>query len=162
MRRQVNCKHQPNTVTEIREEVSRFEKDAFLKLGSRPKKLINPDNLDTVLDQKEASHIKWHAQNNWRISPDHVVFLGPKPILVKPDEVQNLPVDCSSNAPYIFVEGFGVLESNVITRGQRAQLRCYYDILIRQKDYENLSILSEQQIYELINWDAEKYRQSKI
>ncbi|MBU3578651.1 class II aldolase [Polynucleobacter sp. 73C-SIWE] len=107
---------------------------------------INPTLLDMV-------------KTSWALYPDHVVFLGSEPILVRAENINDLLVGSSLNSPYIFVEGLGVLESIAVTKGQKAQLRCYYDTLIRQPNPRNLSTLTKQQIYELLNWDAEKYRQ---
>jgi hypothetical protein len=39
-------------------------------------------------------------------------------------------------------------------------LRCYYDVLVRQSVCGKLRPLTSQQVEELLNWDAEKYRQS--
>jgi len=47
-----------------------------------------------------------------------------------------------------------------LNEAKKAQLRCYAEILVRQPPGVALSILSLEQIDELLNWDAEKYRQS--
>lgn len=142
-----------NTVTEIREEVSRFEKDAFLKLGSRPIKLINPDNLDTVLDQKEASHIKWHAQNNWRISPDHVVFLG---ISAPPGLVQQL--SGATTVREILLRVFPDLKQ---IGPQEEQLLWFLNVA-QLLPLSPLPTLDEEEATTLISWEAEKHRVKSV
>jgi rhamnose utilization protein RhaD (predicted bifunctional aldolase and dehydrogenase) len=61
---------------------------------------------------------------------------------------------------FIFDLGTGVYESKMVTTAQKVQLRCYYDVLIRQPVTEKLLTLSPDSIAELLNWDAEKYRKS--
>ena len=142
-----------NTVTEIREEVFRFENDAFLKLGTRPIKLIKPDNLDTVFDQKEASHIKWHAENNWRISPDHVVFLGTSAPL---GLIQQL-----SGATTVRNILQRVFPDRNHLRPQEEQLLWFLNVaqLLPQLP---LPTLDEQEARELISWGAEQHRVKSV
>jgi len=94
----------------------------------------------------------------WALYPDHVVFLGPKPIVVEIENVSSLDFQKGYKPPFIFVKEFGVFEIEYVTKAQKAQLRCYHDVLIRLQSPENLKVLSQQQIQELLNWDAEKYR----
>lgn len=82
--------------------------------------------------------------------PDHVVFLGP----ALP------PKDHEGNPPVIVVEGVGVLIRDDATPSQRAMLRCLSDLLSRlPADWATSPIGAEAEA-ELLNWDAEKYRQA--
>jgi ribulose-5-phosphate 4-epimerase/fuculose-1-phosphate aldolase len=65
-----------NSVGELSYAVRRFETQATLLLGGGLGLAIHPDNLDLDLDAQELDHVQWHATRNWRIAPDHVVFLG--------------------------------------------------------------------------------------
>ena len=62
--------------------------------------------------------------------------------------------------PFIFVIDKGVYESVSATKAHKAQLRCYYDVVIRQKISDKLHSLNKGQVVELLDWDAEKYRKN--
>ena len=102
-------------------------------------------------------------RHEWALYPDHVVFLGAQPVILENAfTLIDLDGAVSSKAPFIFsIEG-GVYESIESTAAQKAQLRCYFDIVIRQDSKEKLSTLNMLQISELLDWDAERYRQSLI
>ena len=82
--------------------------------------------------------------------PDHVVFLGPA-----------LPLDeHDGRPPAILRPGQGVLLRTDATASQRAMLRCLSDLLARLPlDWTPEPIGPEAEA-ELLNWDAEKYRQA--
>lgn len=95
----------------------------------------------------------------WALYPDHVVFLGSNATQIsRSADPAELDFALSQRPPFIFVGGHGVYQSNSATKAQQAQLRCYYEVLIRQAPNANLAALSARQINELLNWDAEKYR----
>lgn len=60
----------------------------------------------------------------------------------------------------IIVPGRGVLVRNNFSAGQHAMLACYADVALRIKDASQVAPLTAEQIGDLLNWDAEKYRQS--
>jgi rhamnose utilization protein RhaD (predicted bifunctional aldolase and dehydrogenase) len=82
--------------------------------------------------------------------PDHVVFLGP-----------SLPLkDHDGTPPAIVRKGVGILIRNDATPSQQAMLRCLSDLLSRlPTDWSPRPIGAEAEA-ELLNWDAEKYRQA--
>lgn len=82
--------------------------------------------------------------------PDHVVFLGPA-----------LPSsDNADNPPAILIEGEGVALRQGATSSQRAMLMCLSDLLSRlPAEWDPIAIGSQAEA-ELLNWDAEKYRQA--
>lgn len=97
------------------------------------------------------------ANDSWAMYPDHVVFLGDKaPIYIGDssflDDRKKLPV-C------IIFEKKGVLMHKGITRSQEIMLHCYVDVLSRIQNPDHVNTLSIEQIADLLNWDAEKYRQ---
>ena len=61
---------------------------------------------------------------------------------------------------FIFCKGVGTFQHASVTRAQIDQLNCFFDVAIRQRDYSKIIKLSEEDIAELLNWDAEKYRLS--
>jgi len=82
--------------------------------------------------------------------PDHVVFLGPA-----------LPaVDTVANPPAILISGIGVALRRGATPSQNAMLLCLSDLMSRlPEDWSPIAIGPTAEA-ELLNWDAEKYRQA--
>ena len=82
--------------------------------------------------------------------PDHVVFLGP-----------GLPVQDHDGAPPALVlPEDGVLIRDHATSSQRAMLRCISDVLARVPNGWSMNPIGADAEAELLNWDAEKYRQA--
>ena len=97
-------------------------------------------------------------KESWSLYPDHIVFLGAKAFIL--ERVEDLSIFNShySLPCFIFAIGIGVFESSATTKTQKEQLLCYYDVLTRQTISDELTSLSEFEISELLNWEAEKYR----
>ncbi|VEB38805.1 short chain dehydrogenase [Legionella sainthelensi] len=99
------------------------------------------------------------VQDSWALYPDHVVFLGPKPYVFSNwDEFRQTTRMTQELPELIFIKNKGVFVFGTISRAKRAQLRCYYDVLSRQTLETNLKPLSNAQVDDILNWDAEKYR----
>ena len=82
--------------------------------------------------------------------PDHVVFLGPA-----------LPrKDHAAAPPALLIDGQGVALRTTATDSQRAMLRCLSDVLSRVPDDWTPTPIGAEAEAELLNWDAEKYRQA--
>ncbi|MEL7106538.1 MAG: class II aldolase/adducin family protein [Pseudomonadota bacterium] len=82
--------------------------------------------------------------------PDHVVFLGPA-----------LPArDHDGAPPAIVLEGAGVALRHGATPSQQAMLKCLSDVLSRVPADWSLDPIGPDAEAELLNWDAEKYRQA--
>lgn len=82
--------------------------------------------------------------------PDHVVFLGPA-----------LPVaDHAGKPSAVLVSGTGVALRWGATSAQRAMLRCLGDVLTRLPDGWQPEPIGPEAEAELLDWDAEKYRQA--
>lgn len=115
----------------------------------------NPCLHNFVLDKKLLQYVK----KNWAIFPDHVVFVGGRPCIYP-----NWDKFIQSNEKplLIFIKGEGVFHLKSIKQNEIEQLNCYFDVICRQDFNKNLSVLTQKQISELINWDAEIYRQSLI
>ncbi len=43
-------------------------------------------------------------------------------------------------------------------KAKQVQLRCYFDVIARQKPHSPMRVVTDIQIAELLNWDAEQYR----
>ncbi|MCU0820823.1 MAG: class II aldolase/adducin family protein [Beijerinckiaceae bacterium] len=82
--------------------------------------------------------------------PDHVVFLGSGLPLFDPERSQ----------PAAIIARKGVVASLSATPAQRAMARCLADVLSRVPPDWQIDMLSAEAEAELLNWDAEKYRQA--
>ena len=100
-------------------------------------------------------------EKDWALYPDHVVFLGAAPVCVR-DEAEFLQAfpDAAQWPEILFLQARGVLAKRGLGLATLLQLRCYYDVLARQAETVPLHVLTPEQIAELLNWDAEKYRMS--
>ena len=58
----------------------------------------------------------------------------------------------------LFIKDIGVYVAPNFNLAKEAQLRCYYDVISRIKNKQDLNILSNECINELLDWDLEKYR----
>ena len=82
--------------------------------------------------------------------PDHVVFLGPA-----------LPAaDHEGTPPALLIEGTGIALREAATPSQRAMLRCLSDLLARLPEDWTPEAIGPDAEAELLDWDAEKYRQA--
>ncbi len=100
--------------------------------------------------------------SDWALYPDHVVFLGAKAYTYENFEAYHKnKYQQYLSADLIFIRGAGVYTKPSFTKAQSAQLKAYYHVLIRIKQNETIARLSNQNICELINWDAEHYRIAK-
>lgn len=81
--------------------------------------------------------------------PDHVVFLGPR-----------LPMVANESVPAFIVDGVGIQIKQNATAVQHAMLKCLADIFCRHPvDWQPKAISMDAES-ELLDWDAEKYRQA--
>jgi rhamnose utilization protein RhaD (predicted bifunctional aldolase and dehydrogenase) len=106
-----------------------------------------------------SSHLYSRLDEYWVLYPDHAVFLGPHPFtfesinnfLIKSKEYIDMP-------ELIFIKDVGVFSLISFDRAKIEQLRCYSEVLMRQKESSRIRSLDKVEIAELLNWDAEKYR----
>lgn len=117
-------------------------------------------------DDKEVSQITnkeelmIRLRQEWALYPDHVVFLGAEPAILEINfKLSDLDKFAVDTPPFIFACGNGVYQNVNATAAQISQLRCYYDVIIRQSATTRLVTLSGKQVSELLDWDAEKFRQ---
>lgn len=81
--------------------------------------------------------------------PDHVVFLG-----------TSIPDAVASGAVAVALPGLGVLVHKSAKPSVEPMLRCAGDVFRRLPDDAPLKPLTATEIDQLLNWDAEKYRQA--
>lgn len=100
-------------------------------------------------------------QCNWALYPDHVVFLGPRSYVYESwQKFEDEALRYGLFPELIFLAGKGVFAQKSFTRAKQVQLRCYFDVMVRQRADNSLTVLTNDQIAELLNWDAEQYRMS--
>lgn len=94
--------------------------------------------------------------------PDHVIFLGPAAIPLMPGEAPDAMAARAGRAqlPMLLVEGAGVLLHETATAGAEAMAGCLADVAGRIDPLKRIRFLSAAEEDALVNWDAEKYRQS--
>ena len=146
------------------------------KVFSEPQSgdIIIKDNPFKEIGYKQSKNKKIHLLatkpiylnrliGDWALCPDHVVFLGDSAELIfNEDEIDNLYKRDAPLPPYIFYIGVGVFESPNLNNAQEEQLLCYCELLFRQQSDEKLDSLSLDQVNDLLNWDAEKYRRKLL
>ena len=91
--------------------------------------------------------------------PDHVVFLGPAMPVMSAEELARLSLE-EFPVPAVLIEGEGVFLKSDAKPAQRAMLDCIYNVLARIPADWTLCPVGEDAEAELLNWDAEKYRQA--
>lgn len=100
-------------------------------------------------------------QENWALYPDHVVFLGASPQVFRSEEEAVAALTGATELPdLIFVENVAVYLRPAFSAAKAMQLRCYYEVLRRLPTDWALRCLREDEIGALLDWDAEKYRQT--
>ncbi|MBZ9674348.1 class II aldolase/adducin family protein [Mesorhizobium sp. ES1-1] len=92
--------------------------------------------------------------------PDHVIFLGEGSVVAQAGEDAKRVAQRLGEAPAaILFPGFGVLMRGDTSPGADAMQRCLADVTARIDVHAKLNYLTPAENDELINWDAEKYRQ---
>ncbi len=86
---------------------------------------------------------------NYVYYPDHVVFLGAK-----------VPQDFASDAPAIAFPSAGVLVHKNAKPSVEPMLACLSEVFLRLESTDRLEALTDDDVARLLNWDAEKYRQT--
>jgi len=96
---------------------------------------------------------------------DHVIFLGPGVPLFKSSEnlkkfIFEIQEKGINPPPFIILEKYGLYESHQCVAAAREMIDCFVEVLIRINLGNEIKSLSKNQEDELLNWDAEKYRQT--
>jgi ribulose-5-phosphate 4-epimerase/fuculose-1-phosphate aldolase len=137
-----------NSVRELRESVLSFERNAEVLLGNRLELKLTPDSLPEILDADFSEHVAWHARNNWRISPDHVVFLGANP--PKAMTILSSPVTVLEILKKVFPQMKRI--------GTREEQLLWFINVVQFLPKEKFPTISEEDAMDLISWEAEKHR----
>lgn len=97
--------------------------------------------------------------------PDHVVFLGGEAPVASSRRPPAAAVSSyrdryGAPPPYILVEGVGVLVADPAPFGVEEMLLCQAEVLSRVGPGAALRYLADDEVAELLNWDAETYRRT--
>jgi rhamnose utilization protein RhaD (predicted bifunctional aldolase and dehydrogenase) len=138
---------------------------SFVEDGSATEKLNKhgyvPAEFPTFHALALNSSLSYLVENKWALFPDHVVFLGEKALIGDCDVLNTMLMGRDNSCPaFIFCKDIGTFQHISVTRAQIDQLACFYDVAIRQSDFSKIVKLSDEDINELLGWDAEKYRLS--
>lgn len=136
-----------DSVAEMSKMVESFEVMAADLLGGRPQQLC-PSRLDESISPADSNLAFWHAENNWAISPDHVLFLGAVP---DPNLMLRLRFARTTGA---LVER--THPSNLTIADE--QVVWFFNVA-RLLPRKHLSQLNATEVNEIVNWDLEKHRQ---
>ena len=136
---------------------------------------INVDKVLTIPQYIQKNHNKYQifkTKNEKLLSvfsksfyPDHVIFLGPGiPLLNSPDDAKKFILEISKKnfklPPYIIIKNYGLYENIEAIPAAKEMLDCFIEILLRIDFNYTPKTLSKEQENELLNWDAEIYRQT--
>ena len=92
--------------------------------------------------------------------PDHVIFLGQGSVVARPGEqIADVAARLGANPAAILFPGAGVLMRGDTSSGADAMQRCLADVTARIDIAARLNYLTAAENDELVNWDAEQYRQ---
>jgi rhamnose utilization protein RhaD (predicted bifunctional aldolase and dehydrogenase) len=97
--------------------------------------------------------------------PDHVVFCGPAATaLAEGEKATRVAARFSERGlkppPFVLAPGAGALLFRNASAGGAALARCLGDVLARIPEGAPIKYFTEDQVHDLIEWDAEKYRQA--
>jgi rhamnose utilization protein RhaD (predicted bifunctional aldolase and dehydrogenase) len=97
--------------------------------------------------------------------PDHVVFLGGEACVIDVPATAAAAIAAHRNRhgalpACVLVAGAGVLVAPGVPAAAVEMLRCQADVLLRVPEGARLRFLSVEEVGELLDWDAEKFRRS--
>lgn len=91
--------------------------------------------------------------------PDHVIFLGSGATALLPEETPQEMLAKTEQAPaMLLIPGSGTLLHDSVSESGEELARCLAHVTSRIAEDTAVRYLTAEQDYELLNWDAEKYR----
>jgi rhamnose utilization protein RhaD (predicted bifunctional aldolase and dehydrogenase) len=139
---------------------------AFEEIATKLPKSLNVngyryDPVSNIRLQNLALHPELYVRlrTDWVLYPDHVVFLGPSASCFESQQELAEKISTEEAPDLIFVRDLGVFSNTTLSKAKIEQLDCYFDVIIRQPQEYELDCLMETHIADLLNWDAERYRQ---
>lgn len=120
---------------------------------------------DNGINSLATDHVSLELSRRGVLYPDHVVFLGTAPVVAHtPDEAflkhREYEKRWKKPPPYFVAPGCGVFFEKPPSPTVLEMLRCQSLVLQRIDAEIPLNILGDSDIAQLLNWDAEVYRQA--
>ena len=119
---------------------------------------------DDVVHELALSDRSFAAATGGSLYPDHVVFLGSGVAGVETAEDLKAFCQIASDDPLrpkaVALKGAGVAHLKTLNDGGLEMLKAVAEVARRAPDPDRIRYLSEAEEQELVNWDAEKYRQT--
>ena len=132
-----------------------------LRVDPAPLKPAHFDNIPAgwIQGPDSLSHVALDAAlcdlaTGGSLYPDHVIFCGVAAVAT------DTPPTGDDAPPFVLVPGKGALVRTDATAGAKALAQCLGDVLTRVPQGARLHYLTLEQNGELLDWDAEKYRQA--
>ena len=149
-------------------EIETIINDISFRFRSSSQKMVNSNESPPVLPNvnikgykaignvraNRLAFLNYYEQlyDNWALYPDHLVFLGAHPYLFDSYDDLLIFLNYGNKPDVVFVKNKAVLIADEITQAKIAQILCYFDVLCRQSDLNNLSSLTKYQVAEIIDW----------
>lgn len=149
-------------IQSLREPIARE-----LEPGHRDLASVAPAAIDGYVPIDDAQlhqlacdeHLFNRLTADWALYPDHVVFLGAHAnVYDSIDELVAAVAVVDARPDLVFVRNIGVFVAGSFDRTKVVQLRCYFDVLVRQPRDAKLVPLPVDQIADLLARNDEKHR----
>ena len=137
-----------DSVHHLEDQLSKLENLFSRVLGPVGNRSIGPIRSHMRLSAQDTAIVRWHAQNNWRISPDHVVFLG--------HEAPTTFVKTLQGCPRVG-DLIGDFSAGSTLSVESEQLLAFINIALMLPQ-ETLPTLTQKESLFLANWESEKAR----
>ena len=162
--KQLNLKIRESLENEVIKKVKlNYKNDIRLEINlqNTEYKFLNEDYAFTLANNKT-----WLKKISFgSFLPDLLVFLGPKVLTIEPDP-ENLSMILNKLSELslplnacVILAGVGVIVRKDSLKGTAELIRLLYELMLRVPDEANLEYFNNNQISELLNWEAEHYRQ---
>jgi len=142
--------------------LARYDLSALIKLAEGSGYQPSPDKAVQALafDERSLAMI-----SKGTLYPDHIVFLGAGIAVAEDGETPGKAAQRIGRAgrpepKLVVVPGQGVLLPGDATPAMHAMARCLGDVAVRLNEADPVRVLTLEEELALVNWDAEKYRQS--
>lgn len=119
-----------------------------------------PADLDDRVHQLAMASARIEQAIGGTLYPDHVIFCGIGAHATTAGETADAYCARAEQKPhFLIVPDAGVLWRKDITENGRTMTRCLADVMVRVPADAKLNYFTQAQDYELLDWDAETYRQ---
>lgn len=105
------------------------------------------------------SKSQFFINHAWAINPDHILFLGEKPMIFEENSDIDLIISSFNDYPsYLIFKNMGVLTHKKFTQTQKEYLNSYTMLTSLIDNVMDVKTLNKKEVNEILNWEAEKFR----